>query len=235
MNHIHQIQSLTQSFETTAKKIGYGKQAVSTQINKLIDKSVKNLGTTVVEEAPNGSLISYDVYTRLLKDRVLFFGHSVTDEVVNVAISQMLFLEMADAKKDIVMYVNSGGGGVVSGLALIDVMDYIAPDVQTVAIGMAASMGAVIVTSGAPKKRFALQNTEIMIHQPLGGLEGQYSDMEIGLKHMERLKKTLYTILSKTSGKDYEHIHTICDRNYWMTAVEAKEHGFIDEVLTKRK
>ena len=231
---MNKIESLVKNFEITAQNLGYNKNVISKQTNTLIDKSIKNLGTTVIEEAPNGSLISYDVYTRLLKDRVVFFGHQVTDEVVNVAIAQLLFLEMTDSKKDIVMYINSGGGGVISGLALIDVMNYIAPDVSTVAIGMAASMGAVMLTSGAKKKRFALQSAEIMVHQPLGGLEGQYSDMEIGLKHMARLKKRLYTILSETSGKEYDHIHKICDRNYWMTPEEAKNEGFIDEILTKR-
>jgi len=228
------VTSLIKGFEIVSKTQGFSKKSISKQTNVLIDKTVKNLGTTVVEEAPNGSLISYDVYTRLLKDRVVFFGHGVTDEVVNVAIAQLLFLEMTDAKKDVIMYINSGGGSVIAGLALIDVMNYIAPDVNTVAVGMAASMGAVMVTSGAPKKRFALESAEIMVHQPLGGLEGQFSDMEIGLKHMDRLKKKLYTILSKTSGKDYKHIHKICDRNYWMTPEEAKEEGFIDEILTKK-
>jgi len=228
------VTSLIKGFEIASKTQGFGTKAISKQTNVLIDKTVKNLGTTVVEEAPNGSLISYDVYTRLLKDRVVFFGHGVTDEVVNVAIAQLLFLEMTDAKKDVIMYINSGGGSVIAGLALIDVMNYISPDVNTVAVGMAASMGAVMVTSGAPKKRFALASAEIMVHQPLGGLEGQFSDMEIGLKHMERLKKKLYTILSDTSGKDYKHIHKICDRNYWMTPEEAKKEGFIDEILIKK-
>jgi len=228
------VTSLIKGFEIISKTQGFSKKSISKQTNVLIDKTVKNLGTTVVEEAPNGSLISYDVYTRLLKDRVVFFGHGVTDEVVNVAIAQLLFLEMTDAKKDVIMYINSGGGSVIAGLALIDVMNYIAPDVNTVAVGMAASMGAVMVTSGAPKKRFALESAEIMVHQPLGGLEGQFSDMEIGLKHMERLKKKLYTILSNTSGQDYKHIHKICDRNYWMTPEEAKKEGFIDEILTKK-
>ena len=205
------VTSLIKGFEIISKTQGFSKKSISKQTNVLIDKTVKNLGTTVVEEAPNGSLISYDVYTRLLKDRVVFFGHGVTDEVVNVAIAQLLFLEMTDAKKDVIMYINSGGGSVIAGLALIDVMNYIAPDVNTVAVGMAASMGAVMVTSGAPKKRFALESAEIMVHQPLGGLEGQFSDMEIGLKHMERLKKKLYTILSNTSGQDYKHIHNVPD------------------------
>jgi len=232
-----QVESLIKNFDITANNLGFNKKLISKQTNVLIDKSVKplqNLGTTVVEEAPNGSLISYDVYTRLLKDRVVFFGHQVTGEVVNVAIAQLLFLEMTESKKDIIMYINSGGGSVIDGLALIDVMNYITPDVSTVAIGMAASMGAVMLTSGAKGKRFALQSAEVMVHQPLGGLEGQYADMEIGLKHMERLKKRLYTILSDTSGKKYDHIHRICDRNYWMTPTEAKEEGFIDDILIKR-
>jgi ATP-dependent Clp protease protease subunit len=226
---------LVSQFENISKENGYGKGIISKQTNKLIDLSVKNLSPSVIEEASNGSLISYDVYTRLLKDRVVFFGHPVTDEAVNISIAQLLFLEMTDAKKDIIMYVNSPGGSVIAGLALIDVMNYITPDISTVAVGMSASMGAVMLTSGAPKKRYALKSAEIMVHQPLGGLDGQFSDMEIGLKHMARLKKQLYTILSNTSGKDYQHIEKICDRNYWMTPSEAKEEGFIDEILIKRQ
>lgn len=222
-------------FETVGKNAGINKKTISSSTNKLIDHSIKNLSQGIVEEAPNGSLIHYDVYTRLLKDRVVFFGHEVSTETVNIAIAQLLFLEMSDAKKDIAFYLSTGGGSVIDGLALRDIFDYITPDVSTVAVGMAASMGAILLTSGTPKKRYALQSAEIMVHQPLGGLQGQFSDMEIGLKHMDRLKKRLYTILSDTSGKSYEHIEKICDRNYWMTPTEAKEAGFIDEILIKRK
>lgn len=231
---MHELESIVRGFESTAKGLGYGNRQIGQQINKLVDLTPKNLSTGVIEEAPNGSLINYDVYTRLLKDRVIFMGHPIGDDVVNVAIAQMLFLEMTEASKDITMYVNSPGGSVIAGNALVATMNYIAPDVSTVAIGMAASMGAIILTSGAAGKRLALADAEIMVHQPLGGLEGQYSDMKIGLEHMERLRKGLYEKLAKTSGRSFEYIEKICDRNFWMTPEQAKEEGFIDQVLTKR-
>jgi ATP-dependent Clp protease, protease subunit len=228
------IESIIQNFEGAAKFSGFSKPVISQYANKIIDNTVKNISTTVVEEAPNGSLISYDVYTRLLKDRVIFFGHQVSDEVTNVAISQLLFLEMNDPKKDITLYINSPGGSVISGLSLINVMDFITPDVSTIAVGMAASMGAVILTSGAKGKRFALRDTEVMIHQVLGGTEGQHSDMMIALKQMTKLRTRLYEILAETSGQTFDEIEKKCDRNYWMSAEEAKSEGFIDAVLLKR-
>ena len=232
------MENLIKGFEIVGKNAGFNKPVISTYVNKVIDYSidpVKNLSPTVIEEAPNGSLISYDVYTRLLKDRIIFFGHAVADETVNIAIAQMLFLEMTDAKKDITLYINSGGGSVVAGLGFIDVMDYVSPDVSTVAIGMAASMGAVILTSGTKGKRFALPNSEVMIHQILGGAEGQFSDMEIRLNHMKRLKDKLYKILADTSGQTVKKIEEKSNRDYWMLAEEAKKEGFIDEVIRKKK
>lgn len=225
------ITSILKGFETSGKQHGFGQKEISRGANKFIDLSVRNLSTGIVEESRNGSQIHYDVYTRLLKDRIIFMGHAIGDDVVNIAIAQMLFLEMDKPSDDIKLYVNSPGGSVIAGNALVDTMNIIKPDVSTVAMGMAASMGAIILTSGHPGKRFALANAEIMVHQPLGGVEGQYSDMEIGMAHMKRLRKGLYEVLSKTSGKSFEYIEKICDRNYWMTPAEAKEEGFIDAIL----
>ena len=232
---MNQIESLTRTFETVAKKNGYRSKDVSMQVNKLIDKSVKGLGTTVVEEAPNGSLISYDVYTRLLKDRVLFFGHQVMDEVTNIAVAQLLFLEMIDDKKDITMYLNSPGGSTGAGKSLIDVMEYITPDVSVVNIGMCASMGAVILACGTKGKRYALKSAKTMIHEVSTGMEGKSSSIAVSFEQMMKEEESLYTILAEKSGQTFEVIKEKCKMDYWMNPTEAKEFGLIDEVLLKRK
>lgn len=222
-------------FEKIAKKAGYNSKDISRQTNKLIDFSVQNLNQGIVEEAPNGSLIHYDVFTRLLKDRVLFLCHPIMGEVTNIAIAQMLFLEMTDAKKDIVLYTDSPGGSVYSGLSLVNVMEYITPNVSTVVVSMAASMGAVIAASGAKGKRYALKDARFMIHQPSSSFEGKSSELEISMKEMLKIKTRLYEILSTQSGQSYENIEAKSKEDYWLSADEAVREGFLDEVLIKRK
>lgn len=229
-----QKESLIKYFDITAHSLGYSKKIISNKTNTFIDKT-KNLGTTVVEEAPNGSLISYDVYTRLLKDRVIFFGHPVMDEVTNVAVAQLLFLEMTDAKRDITMYLNSPGGSTVAGKSLIDVMEYIVPDVSVVNIGMCASMGAVILACGAKSKRYALKSAKTMIHQVSTGMEGKSSDITVNYEQMIKEENSLYTILSEKSGQKFDLIKEKCKLDYWMNPTEAKDFGLIDDILTKRQ
>lgn len=207
----------------------------SYQEKNLITNYVTNMTPSVIEESPNGNLISYDVYTRLMKDRVMFIGHPIMTEVTNIAIAQILFLEMTDAKKDIVMYINSPGGDVNAGLSLINVMDYVLPDVSTVVVGMAASMGAVILSCGAKGKRFGLLDSRVMIHQPSGGMQGKSDDMEVQYQQMTLVKKRLYDILAEKSGQTYEQILEKSKLDYWMSSGEAKQEGFIDDVLIKRK
>jgi len=184
----------------------------------------------VVEQTGRGER-SWDIYSRLLVDRILFIGTPVDDMVSNVVIAQLLFLQMSDPKKDIHLYINSPGGSVTAGLAIYDTMQYLTCDVNTYCIGQAASMGAVLLAAGTKGKRFALPNANIMIHQVLGGAEGAASDVEIRVKYMLKLKQRLNTILSKHSGQDYQKIHDVSDRDFWMIASEAKEFGIIDEVL----
>jgi len=228
-----QIDSLIQNFEFNARKLGYNYKIISQQTNKLID--TVNISPSVVEEASNGSLISYDVYTRLLKDRVIFFGHPVMDEVTNITIAQLLFLEMTDSKKDIIMYLNSPGGSTVAGKSLIDVMEYITPDVSVVNIGMCASMGAVILACGTKGKRYALKSAKTMIHQVSTGMEGKSSDIAVNFEEMMKEEQSLYKILSAKSGQSYDIIKEKCKLDYWMTPTEAKEFGLIDETLEKRQ
>ena len=185
---------------------------------------------TVIEKTSAGER-AYDIYSRLLKDRIVFLGSAIDDDVANTVIAQLLFLESEDPKKDIKLYINSPGGSVTAGLAIYDTMQYIKPDVATICIGMAASMGAVLLSAGAPKKRFALPNSEVMIHQVLGGAEGQASDVEIRVKHMLRLKKRLNEILAEHSGKPLANVEKDTDRDYFMTAEEAKTYGLVDKVI----
>ncbi len=185
---------------------------------------------TVIEKSQFGER-AFDIYSRLLKDRIIFIGGSIDDHMANTIIAQLLFLESEDPKKDITLYVNSTGGRVDSGLAIIDAMNHVKPDVSTVCVGMAASMGAVILAEGKKGKRFALPNSEVMIHQPLGGAEGQAKDIEISAKHIIALKNKLYEILAKATGKKKEQVEKDGDRDYWMTAEEAKKYGIVDKVL----
>lgn len=183
----------------------------------------------VVEKSPFGER-GYDIFSRLLKDRIVFLGGPINDDVANLIISQLLFLESEDPKKDIFLYVNSPGGHVHSGLAIVDAMNHIKPDVATVAVGMAASMGSIILASGAKGKRFALPNADIMIHQPHGGAEGQASDIEISAKRILSLRDRLNKILAKQTGQPMEKIERDVDRDFFLTADEAKKYGIVDQV-----
>lgn len=185
---------------------------------------------TVVEETNRGER-AYDIYSRLLKERVVFLGDQVTPETANIVVAQLLHLAYEDSKKDIKLYINSPGGSVYDGLAIIDTMKYIEPDVQTIGIGLQASMGAMLLSSGTKGKRFALPNARIMIHQPSSGTEGKITDQEIALKEGIYLKKVLATMLAKNCNKDLKTIEKDMDRDNWMSADEAKKYGLIDSVI----
>ena len=190
----------------------------------------------VVEKTDNGER-SYDIYSRLLKDRVIFVGTGIDAHMANLVIAQLLFVESEDAKKDITIYVNSPGGSVSAGLAIIDTMNYLKPDVSTVCVGMAASMGAMILMSGARGKRFALPHSEVMIHQPLGGTQGQASDIEIHARHIMDTKDTLYRMIHDCTGEDKEKIIRDCDRDNFIPAAQAAKYGkygLIDKVIKKK-
>jgi ATP-dependent Clp protease, protease subunit len=188
----------------------------------------------VIEQTRNGE-VGYDIYSRLLKDRIIFLGTAVDDDVANSVIAQLLFLQMDDGKKDINIYINSPGGSVSAGLAIYDTMQFLTCDLNTYCIGMAASMGAVLLAAGTKGKRFALPNSDIMIHQVSGGAQGQASDVERTVEFMFKLKKRLINILAKHTGQTYDKVHHDSDRDYYMTADEAKAYGLIDEVVKSRK
>ncbi len=188
----------------------------------------------VIEQDGRGER-GYDLYSRLLKDRIIFLGTPVDDMVANVIVAQFLFLQMADPKKDIHFYINSPGGSVSAGLAIYDTMQWVTCDVNTYCVGMAASMGAVLLCAGTHGKRFALPNSDIMIHQVLGGAEGQASDVEIRVKHMLRLKHRLNEIIGHHSGQPADVVERACDRDNFMTALEAKNFGLVDEVVASRR
>ena len=188
----------------------------------------------VVEQTHRGER-SYDIYSRLLKDRIVFLGTPIDDDVANVIIAQLLFLESEDPDKDINLYVNSPGGSVTSGLAIYDTMQYVKPQVSTICLGQAASMGAFLLSGGAPGKRFAVPNARIMIHQPLGGFQGQATDIEIQAKEILRIKARLNEILGKHTKQAIERIEKDTDRDYFMGAGEAKEYGLIDDVIVHKK
>jgi ATP-dependent Clp protease protease subunit len=186
----------------------------------------------VVEQTNRGER-AYDIYSRLLKDRIVFLGTQVNDVVANSIIAQLLFLAADDPEKDISLYINSPGGSITSGMAIYDTMQFIKPDVSTICVGMAASMGAFLLAAGAKGKRFSLPNGEVMIHQPLGGAEGQASDIEIRAKRILKLRDKLNGILSERTGQPLERIEKDTDRDYFMSADEAKEYGLIDKVIEK--
>lgn len=189
---------------------------------------------TVIEKSQSGER-AYDIYSRLLRDRIIFIGGPIDDHMANIVIAQLLFLESEDPKKDINLYINSPGGSVSSTLAMIDVINHIKPDVSTVCVGMAASGGAWLLASGTKGKRFVLPNAEVMIHQPLGGAEGQATDIEITAKHIVGLREKLSKILSGNTGKSLEQIKQDLERDYWMTAEEAKKYGIVDSVVKPKK
>ena len=188
---------------------------------------------TIIEERQL-NIATMDVFSRLMMDRIIFLGAPISDDVANIVQAQLLFLESSDPEKDIQIYINSPGGSVSAGLGIYDTMQLVRCDVATICTGLAASMGAVLLTAGAAGKRSALPHSRVMIHQPLGGVEGQASDIEITAREIVRTKRELYTILSDHSGKPYEQIERDADRDYWMTSEEARAYGLIDEVLTRR-
>lgn len=191
--------------------------------------------TPYILEERTQNITQMDVFSRLMQDRIIFFGTGVDDRVANMINAQLLFLENVDKSQDIQMYVNSPGGGVYAGLSIYDTMNLIDPDVSTTVCGLAASMGIVIASSGAKGKRYALKHSRLMQHQPLGGAQGQASDIEITAREILKLKKELYEILAENSGQPFDKIQEDCDRDHWMIAEEAKEYGMIDEVVITRK
>lgn len=193
---------------------------------------IESMTRSVIEERP-GNFREIDVFSRLISDRIIFLGMAIDDHIANIITAQLLFLESADPTKDIIMYVNSPGGSVYAGLGIYDTMQYVRPDVATICTGLAASMGAVLLAAGQTNKRSALPHSRIMIHQPLGGAQGQATDMEISLKQILEVKKDLYEILAKHSGKTFKQIEKDSDRDYWMRAEDAKKYGLVDEVLQK--
>jgi len=196
-------------------------------------QQIENMTRSVIEERPT-NFREIDVFSRLIMDRIIFLGMGVDDNIANIITAQLLFLQSVDAKKDISLYINSPGGSVYAGLGIYDTMHFITPDVGTICTGLAASMGAVLLAGGAENKRSALPHARIMIHQPMSGMQGQASDMEISLKQTLSVKEDLYKILSKHSGKTYKQIEKDSDRDFWMRSEEAKEYGLIDEVLAKK-
>lgn len=187
----------------------------------------------VIEQTSRGER-SYDIYSRLLKDRIIFLGTTVNDDVANLIVAQLLFLESDDPEKDINFYINSPGGSVSAGMAIYDTMQYIKPDIATVCIGQAASMGALLLTAGTNGKRYSLPNSRIMIHQPLGGAQGQASDIEIQAKEILRMKETLNVMMASHTGQDMKKIKRDTDRDYFMSGEEAKKYGIVDHVVTNR-
>jgi len=207
------------------------------EIKAGLDKAekIKNqLVPMVVEQTSRGER-AYDIYSRLLKERLIFLGSAIYDEIASLLVAQLLFLEYEDPDKDILLYINSPGGSVSAGLAIYDTMNYIRSDVSTTCIGMAASMGQILLTAGAKNKRVALPHSKIMMHQPLGGTQGQASDIEIYTKEMLRTRETIYKIISTHTGKSIEQIAKDADRDNYMSAEEAKEYGLIDTILVKRE
>jgi len=196
-------------------------------------QSIENITRAVIEERPT-NFREIDVFSRLIMDRIIFLGLPVDDNIANIITAQLLFLESVDSKKDILLYVNSPGGSVYAGLGIYDTMQLVVPEVCTICTGLAASMAAVLLAGGAKDKRSALPHSRIMIHQPMSGMQGQASDMEISLKQTLSVKKDLYDILSKHTGKTYDNIERDSDRDFWLRADEAKKYGIIDEVLEKR-
>jgi len=193
-----------------------------------------NLVPIVVEQTNRGER-SYDIYSRLLEDRIIFLGGPISDVTANLVVAQLLFLEAKDPDKDVLLYINSPGGSVTAGMAIYDTMQYIKCDVSTICVGMAASMGAFLLAAGTKGKRLALPNSEIMIHQPLGGAQGQASDIAIHAEHILKLKKKINQILADRTGQSIEKIERDSDRDFFMSAEEAKAYGLIDDVITSRK
>ena len=191
------------------------------------------ISPTIIEERQL-NVAQMDVFSRLMMDRIIFLGTQIDDYTANVIQAQLLYLDTSDPGKDISIYINSPGGIVYAGLGIYDTMQYISSGVSTICTGMAASMASVILVAGAKSKRFALEHSRVMIHQPMGGMQGQAADMEITVRQIVKIKEELYNIIAKHSGKTYEEIELDSDRDYWMTATEAKEYGMIDDILLKK-
>lgn len=202
----------------------------STHLGSYIESSL----TPYIIEERQLNMTQMDVFSRLMMDRIIFLGTGINDQVANIINAQLLFLESVDPKKDIQIYMNSPGGSVYAGLGIYDTMQYISPDVATICTGLAASMGAVLLCAGAEGKRTALKHSRVMIHQPLGGAQGQASDIEITAREILKLKKELYNIISEHTGKSFDKVEEDSDRDYWMTASEAKDYGMVDEVLLRK-
>lgn len=203
-------------------------------MRKLKDAEGQYLVPTVIEKSPYGER-AYDIYSRLLKDRVIFLGGLINDQVANLVIAQMLFLERQNSKEDITLYINSPGGLVPAGMAIYDTMQYVKSDVSTICVGMAASMGAFLLASGKKGKRFALPNSDILLHQIMGGAEGQAIEIEIAAKQIIKTKEKINQLLAKHTGQPLSKIEKDTDRDFWLTSEEAKEYGLIDEVIKKAK
>lgn len=209
--------------------------AVDQYMNNIVDRpihQIEDMTQYIIEERPM-RFAQIDVFSRLIMDRIIFMGVPVDDYMANIIVAQLLFMESTDAKKDIVMYINSPGGSVYAGLGIYDTMNYIRPDVSTVCTSLAASMGAVLLAGGAAGKRSALEHARIMIHQPSGGAQGQSRDIEITAREIVKIRQELYQILAKHSGKPFEEIEKDSDRDYWMKSEEAKAYGLIDEILIR--
>ncbi|MGF7138263.1 ATP-dependent Clp endopeptidase proteolytic subunit ClpP [Roseimarinus sediminis] len=218
------------------QKYATGHRGISSlSLDKYISSAYGSyISPTIIEERQL-NIATMDVFSRLMMDRIIFLGVPIDDYVANIIQAQLLFLDSTDPGKDIQIYFNTPGGSVHAGLGIYDTMQFISSDVATICTGMAASMGAVLLTAGAKGKRSALTHSRVMIHQPMGGAQGQASDIEITAREIMKLKKELYEIIAKHSGKEYEKVESDSDRDYWMTAAEAKEYGMIDQVLVSNK
>lgn len=219
-------------FKYATKHMGLNPLSLEQYMSR-ISNSGGYISPTVIEERQL-NIAQMDVFSRLMMDRIIFLGTAIDDYVANVIQAQLLFLESTDPKRDIQIYLNSPGGSVYAGLGIYDTMQFIGPDVATICTGMAASMAAVLMCAGTKGKRSALPHSRIMIHQPMGGVEGQATEIEITAREIQKLKKELYEIIAKHSGQPYDKVWADSDRDYWMTAAEAKEYGMIDEVLIKK-
>jgi ATP-dependent Clp protease protease subunit len=206
----------------------------SIKVDAYMESTMENMTRTVIEERPM-NFREIDVFSRLMADRIIFLGTAIDDYIANIVQAQMLFLESMDARRDIQMYINSPGGSVYAGLGIYDTMQWIQPNVATICTGLAASMGAVLMCAGEKGKRTALPHARIMIHQPLGGAQGQASDIEITAREIQKLKKELYDIIANHSGQPFEKVQADSDRDYWMIAQEAKEYGMVDDILVRKK
>ncbi|MDP2175127.1 MAG: ATP-dependent Clp endopeptidase proteolytic subunit ClpP [Bacteroidota bacterium] len=216
------------------KHLGLNSLTVDRYINSATPHVITNLTPNIIEERPL-NIAAMDIFSRLMMDRIIFLGVGINDEVANIVMGQLLFLESTNPNRDIQIYINSPGGSVYAGLGIYDTMQYISSDIATICTGMAASMGAVLMCAGAHGKRTALKHSRVMIHQPLGGAQGQASEIEITYKEISKLKKELYDIIAYHSGQTYEKVEKDSDRDYWMTSEEAKAYGMVDEILLSSK